>query len=333
MEGVQNAIDDVQRRDRRRPALGRGPVQGLGHRDLRATTRTPTSSTSANLDFGPDYGQLDDPARQRPLLRRPRPVQGRDPERVLPPQQGRPAADGAAVRHELRDVPQPGSDLQLDPRRRRHVAGRAAHRVDTHWYASYESQSDNVLNVDYAVAAATRSTSGPGTSSRKAGTTASSRPLVGGEWVTVPLVDDDGTEVTTDDEPARQQRGRQRPDRYVGRRRTSSTTPTYIHLTAELPGGHDRRPLPLLDRRGVPRHRLVRGRRPGQRRGGDASARPRATGSRRPACRTTTGCSRSCRRATSPRATTPPFETQDEAGFVYRFEGDEIARPGSRPSA
>ena len=65
--------------------------------------------------------------------------------------------------------------------------------------------------------------------------------------------------------------------------RTSSMTPMYIHLSADAPRWGDRRPLPLLDRRGVPRHRLVRGRRPGQRHGRHAQLRPTATGSRRPA--------------------------------------------------
>ena len=55
----------------------------------------------------------------------------------------------------------------------------APHTGETHWYAGYESQSDNILNVDSAVSGGQTSTSGPGTSSRKAGTTGTSR-----RWLT-----------------------------------------------------------------------------------------------------------------------------------------------------
>ena len=115
LEGVQNAIDEFNAQTGFEPSLGHGPVQGLGDRDLpRRPGLGPVRHQECRLRTG--LGQLDDPARQRPVLRRPRPVQGRHSERLLPPQQGRPAADGAAVRHQLRDVPQPGSDLQARPR-------------------------------------------------------------------------------------------------------------------------------------------------------------------------------------------------------------------------
>ena len=60
--------------------------------------------------------------------------------------------------------------------------------------------------------------------------------LVGGEWVTVPLVDDSGTVVTTDDDP--------HGNNTEGNGLTGTSggayfvdEPEYIHLTAQLPAG------------------------------------------------------------------------------------------------
>ena len=133
--------------------------------------------------------------------------------------------------------------------------------------------------------------------------------------------------VTTDDEPARQQRGRQRPDRNVRRRvlrRRADVHPPDGHAA-----GRDHGPaVPLFDRRRVPRHRLVRRRRPGRRRGGDAQlARGRVVRDDRQAGQQLG--------APDPVAVRPdagrrsPFETQDEAGYLYRLEGNEIRRAAS----
>ncbi|PSL01584.1 hypothetical protein CLV30_11372 [Haloactinopolyspora alba] len=111
----------------------------------------------------------------------------------------------------------------------------APHAGDTHWYGGYESQADNVLNVD-------------------AGTSPSTldfwswnfieqgwdygfvEALVGGEWVTVPLVDDEGNTVTTDDDP--------HGNNTEGNGLTGTSggeyfvdDPVYVHLTAQLPAG------------------------------------------------------------------------------------------------
>lgn len=112
------------------------------------------------------------------------------------------------------------------------------HTGATHWYGGYESMSDNVLDVD-------------------AGTTQLGgavldfwtwyfiedgwdfgfvEALVDGRWVTVPLVDDTGQTVTTDEDPhGTNSEGN-------GLTGTSGGTyfvdePEYVHLTATLPAG------------------------------------------------------------------------------------------------
>ena len=76
----------------------------------------------------------------------------------------------------------------------------APHSAPTHWYAGYESQSDHILDVDVT---------GPVTSLdfwtwhfiEEGWDYGFVEALVDGQWVTVPLVDDSGTVVTTDDDP------------------------------------------------------------------------------------------------------------------------------------
>ena len=111
----------------------------------------------------------------------------------------------------------------------------APHTGDTHWYAGYQSQSDHVLDVD------------------SPGTVASLdfwswyfiedgwdygfvEALVDGAWVTVPLVDDSGTVVTSDDDP--------HGNNTEGNGLTGVSggeygvdDPAYVHLTAQLPAG------------------------------------------------------------------------------------------------
>ena len=111
----------------------------------------------------------------------------------------------------------------------------APHSGDMHWYAGYESQSDNVLDVDVA---------GPVTSLdfwswnfiEEGWDYGFVEALVGGQWVTVPLVDDAGNVVTTDDDP---HGGNTEGNGLTG---TSGGAyfvddPEYIHLTAQLPAG------------------------------------------------------------------------------------------------
>jgi len=109
------------------------------------------------------------------------------------------------------------------------------HTGDTHWYAGYESQSENVLDVDVT---------GEATSLdfwtwhfiEEGWDYGFVEALVDGEWVTVPLVDDAGTTVTSNDDP---HGGNTEGNGLTG---TSGGAyfvdePEYVHLTAELPDG------------------------------------------------------------------------------------------------
>lgn len=111
----------------------------------------------------------------------------------------------------------------------------APHTGTTHWYAGYESQSDNILDVDV---------SGTVTSLdfwswhfiEEGWDYGFVEALVDGEWVTVPVVDDAGTEVTSDDDP--------HGNNPTGNGITGTSggayfvdEPVYVHLTAQVPAG------------------------------------------------------------------------------------------------
>lgn len=111
----------------------------------------------------------------------------------------------------------------------------AAHTGDTHWYGGYESQSDNVLDVD--TDGAVSSLDFWSWSFIEEGWDYGFvEAQVGGEWVTVPLVDDAGTTVTSDDDP--------HGNNTEGNGLTGTSggvyfvdEPQYVHLTAQLPAG------------------------------------------------------------------------------------------------
>ena len=198
----------------------------------------------------------------------------------------------------------------------------------THWYAGYESQSDNILNVDAAVAGGETVDFWTWYFIEEGWDYGFVEALVGGEWVTVPLVNDAGTEVTTDDEPARQQRGGQRPHRHVGRRvlrRRPRVHPPDARRSP--PGTTDVRfrystDAAYLDTGwfvdDVQRQRF----------------RQRRVSSAEGDWFETTGVQDNnwIVQIVSPCDLTPGVtsagETQDEAGFVYRFEGDDIQQAG-----
>ena len=111
----------------------------------------------------------------------------------------------------------------------------APHSDPTHWYAGYESQSDHILDVDVT---------GPVTSLdfwtwhfiEEGWDFGFVEALVDGEWVTVPLVDDSGTVVTTNDDP--------HGNNTEGNGITGTSggeyfvdDPVYVHYTAQLPAG------------------------------------------------------------------------------------------------
>ena len=111
----------------------------------------------------------------------------------------------------------------------------APHSEDTHWYAGYESQSENVLDVD-VTGTATSLDFWTWHFIEEGWDYGFVEALVGGEWVTVPLVDDTGATVTSNDDP---HGGNTEGNGLTG---TSGGAyfvdePEYVHLTAELPDG------------------------------------------------------------------------------------------------
>ena len=111
----------------------------------------------------------------------------------------------------------------------------APHSGETHWYAGYESQSDNILDVDVT---------GEATSLdfwtwhfiEEGWDYGFVEALVGDEWVTVPLVDDSGAVVTSNEDP---HGGNTEGNGLTG---TSGgeyfvDEPEYVHYTAQLPAG------------------------------------------------------------------------------------------------
>jgi hypothetical protein len=111
----------------------------------------------------------------------------------------------------------------------------APHSGDKHWYGGYESQSDNVLDVD--VTGEVESLDFWTWHFIEEGWDYGFvEALVDGQWVTVPLTDDAGTVVTTDDDP---HGGNTEGNGLTG---TSGGAyfvdePVYVHLTADLPDG------------------------------------------------------------------------------------------------
>ena len=105
----------------------------------------------------------------------------------------------------------------------------------THWYAGYESQSDNILDVD-VTGAVTSLDFWTWHFIEEGWDFGFVEALVNGQWVTVPLVDDSGTVVTTNDDP--------HGNNTEGNGITGTSggeyfvdEPQYVHYTAQLPAG------------------------------------------------------------------------------------------------
>ncbi len=112
----------------------------------------------------------------------------------------------------------------------------APHTGDTHWYAGYQSQFDSILDVDTAVSGGETLDFWTWYFIEEGWDYGFVEALVGGQWVTVPLTDDAGTVVTTNDNPQGNN------DEGNGLTGTSGGAyfvddPTYIHLNAVVPAG------------------------------------------------------------------------------------------------
>ena len=111
----------------------------------------------------------------------------------------------------------------------------APHTGATHWYGGYESQSDNVLEVDVAGAAESLAC-WTWHFIEEGWDYGVVEALVGADWVTVPLVNDGGTVVTSNDDP--------HGANPTGNGLTGTSggayfvdEPVYVHYTAQLPDG------------------------------------------------------------------------------------------------
>ena len=199
------------------------------------------------------------------------------------------------------------------------------HTGSTHWYAGYESLSDNVLDVDSAVSGGQTVDFWTWYFIEEGWDYGFVEALVGTEWVTVPLFHD-GVEVTTDTDP------HDNNEEGNGLTGTSGGAyfvdePAYINLTGTLPAGTtDLRfrystDAAYLDTGWFVDDVLV---------GGSAATLSSPEGE----WFETTGVQDNnwILQILAPCDLTPgvdsAFETVDEAGWLYRLEGDDIAQGG-----
>jgi hypothetical protein len=112
----------------------------------------------------------------------------------------------------------------------------APHSGETHWYGGYESQADNILDVDVADGAASTIDFWSWAFIEEGWDYGFVEALVGDEWVTVPLTDDSGAVVTTDDDPhGNNEEGNGLTGTSGGEYFVDE--PEYVHLSGELPDG------------------------------------------------------------------------------------------------
>ena len=201
----------------------------------------------------------------------------------------------------------------------------APYSETTHWYANYKSQSDTILNVDAPVSGGETVDFWTWYFIEQDFDYGFVEALVNGDWVTVELKDDNGATVTTDTNPF--------GNNTEGNGLTGTSggvyfvdEPSYIHLSAELPAGAtDVRFRYSTDAAYLDTGWFVDD--------VNVEGTPATLDSAVGDWFETTGDQdnhwllqivSSCDLTPNSSAN----ETQDEAGFVYRFEGDEIHEAG-----
>jgi hypothetical protein len=202
----------------------------------------------------------------------------------------------------------------------------APHTGATHWYGNYESQSDNILDVDSPVSGGQTVDFWTWYFIEEGWDFGFVEALVGSDWVTIPLVNDAGATVTTNDDP------HDNNEEGNGLTGTSGGAyfvddPTYIHLTGTLPAGAT----DVRFRYSTDAAYLDTGWFVDDVQVNDVDA---ALSSAVGDWIETTGEQNNnwVLQIVSKCDLTPgvdsAFETQDPAGFIYRFEGDDIAQAG-----
>ena len=178
MEGVQNAIDAFNAQT----GANLRSAEEL-FKDWAIAVYLDAEGTEAVRHHGgelrrPGDHDVDDRDRERPVLQQPRHLQRRDAPRArCSTVRTCPARPRCRSAPRTRSFRKPGPTFRRRPsavRTRRRSRRTPARRTGTR---GYESQADNILDVDVPrwTSAVRPSTSGPGTSSRRAGTSASSR--------------------------------------------------------------------------------------------------------------------------------------------------------------
>ena len=117
MAGVQAAIDEFNAQDRRGAPVGRGALQGLGHRRQAGRRAVGRLELHQHRLRRPGVHQLERRHRQRPVLEEPWPVLRPRSGGSLGEQPEGAGAERPAVRRVLRDLPQPRAERH--PRLRR----------------------------------------------------------------------------------------------------------------------------------------------------------------------------------------------------------------------
>ena len=112
----------------------------------------------------------------------------------------------------------------------------APHTGTQHWYGNYESQNNNILNVDETVTGGDTIDFWAWYFIEEGWDFGFVEALVNGDWVTIPLTNDAGTTVTTNDDP--------HGNNTEGNGLTGTSggayfvdDPVYIHLNGTLPAG------------------------------------------------------------------------------------------------
>jgi len=116
------------------------------------------------------------------------------------------------------------------------LTGVAPHSPPTHWYGGYVNMRDSILDID-APASVKTMDFWTWYFMEEGWDFAYAEALVNGEWVTMPLINDAGVDVTTDDPGALGTNAKGNGLTGTSGGEYFVDDPVYIHLTAQVPAG------------------------------------------------------------------------------------------------
>ncbi|WP_448073998.1 hypothetical protein [Georgenia yuyongxinii] len=190
----------VQRPDRRRAALRRGAVPGLGRDDV-PRRRGLQRVGPGQLRPRPHVGRLDHRSRQQLFFDGRGSYQGAQPNAKFDKLPNRPDSTALpfGVSYEKFRNPGPRVSLQFDGEDTSRVAPRSG---DSHWWGGYASQSDTVLSLDTPVTGGETVSFWTWYFIEEGWDYGFVEALVDGEWVTLPVTDvASGAVVSTNEDP------------------------------------------------------------------------------------------------------------------------------------